>query len=422
MDQPRKEISTGVSSDDVVLSVRHVSKKFCRNLKRAMFYGLVDIGGELVGNRKSSGTLRKQEFWAIDDVSFELRKGEALGLVGANGAGKTTLLKIISGLIKPNNGEVRVRGRIAPLIALGAGFNPILSGRENISINMSILGLTSQQIKERFDKVVEFAEIGHAIDAPVQTYSSGMSARLGFSCAIHTDPDILLIDEVLAVGDMNFRIKCYRKLAELQSKGASFILVSHSAASLLAICKKSIWLAKGVIVKTGNIESILLEYENSFTNHALANLSNKNSLRTNSENDAFIHSIGLKDGKGKGVDFFSLGTPSSFEFKIHAKKQLEQLKIVVIIRSNSVEADYNLNIDSSKDGFNFNLQEGNNNLMLEFPYCGLKAGSYTLKATISGKNHYVIDAIESFTFVVKNSTSEVNSTFFQPRNWDKLPS
>ncbi|MEC4816626.1 MAG: ABC transporter ATP-binding protein, partial [Scytonema sp. PMC 1069.18] len=226
-----QEISANLqdSESDIVLSVHGVSKKFCRNLKRSLLYGVRDITSELLGLREKNDELRPKEFWALKDISFQLRRGEALALVGKNGSGKTTLLRIIAGLIKPDTGFVEINGRVAPLIALGAGFNPVLTGRENIYANMAILGLSNKEIDKRFDEVVEFAEIEDAIDAPVQSYSSGMAARLGFSCAIHTEPEILLIDEVLAVGDVKFRLKCSRKLSQLQNYGTSFILVSHNS-------------------------------------------------------------------------------------------------------------------------------------------------------------------------------------------------
>ncbi|NEP28570.1 ABC transporter ATP-binding protein, partial [Moorena sp. SIO3I6] len=197
-----QDLANKSQDSEVILSINGVSKKFCRDLKRSLLYGVHDIGTELLGLRQKDDKLRKKEFWALKDVSIQLRRGEAIGLVGKNGSGKSTLLRIISGLIKPDVGSVEVKGRLAPLIALGAGFNPILTGRENIYANMSILGLSKKEIDQRFDQVLEFAEIGDAIDSPVQTYSSGMAARLGFASAIHTEPDILLIDEVLAVGDL----------------------------------------------------------------------------------------------------------------------------------------------------------------------------------------------------------------------------
>lgn len=256
-----RENATESQPDEVVLSVDHVSKKFCRNLKRSLFYGVQDIGKELLGGKRKSDTLRKGEFWSLQDVSFQLHRGGALGLVGANGAGKTTLLRIISGLIKPDTGSVKVKGKVAPLIALGAGFSPILTGRENVYINMAILGLSKKEIDARFQNVLDFAEIGDAIDAPLQTYSSGMAARLGFACAVHTEPDILLIDEVLAVGDMKFRAKCYGRLAELRKKGTSFVVVSHSSITVLSICNSAIYLSKGRLIMSGDTEAVMNQYE-----------------------------------------------------------------------------------------------------------------------------------------------------------------
>jgi lipopolysaccharide transport system ATP-binding protein len=259
--QPKHDSDAVSSKKDIVLSVQGVSKKFCRSLKRSMFYGLQDITAELSGLRQTNETLRKEEFWALRDVNLQLRRGEAVGLVGANGSGKTTLLRMISGLIKPDTGSIWVKGRVAPLIALGAGFSPILTGKENIYANMSILGLSTQEIDEQFERVVEFAEIGDAIDAPVQSYSSGMAARLGFACAIHTNPDILLIDEVLAVGDARFRAKCERRLSELLSQGTSFVLVSHFFQGILNICQTAIYLSNGKLIASGNAREILDQYE-----------------------------------------------------------------------------------------------------------------------------------------------------------------
>lgn len=256
-----RDIAVEAEDAEVVISVENVSKKFCRDLKRSLLYGIQDIATEVVGRTRKSDALRKSEFWALKDVSFQLRQGQALGLVGSNGAGKSTLLRIISGLIKPDTGCVRIKGRVAPLIALGAGFNPILTGRENIYANMSILGLSTQEIEERFQQVVNFAEIWDAIDAPVQTYSSGMAARLGFACAIHTQPEILLIDEVLAVGDIKFKAKCYRKLDELRQQGTSFVLVNHNPQAILHACDSAIYLVKGNLIAYGRTEMIIEKYE-----------------------------------------------------------------------------------------------------------------------------------------------------------------
>ena len=218
------------NSDDILVCVEGVGKKFCRDLKKSLWYGMKDIGAELLpGSRdlERHATLRPGEFWAVDDVSFELRRGECLGLIGRNGAGKTTLLKMLNGLIKPDKGRIEIRGRVGALIALGAGFNPILTGRENIYVNGSVLGLRKREVDSKLEEIVEFAELAEFIDSPVQTYSSGMAVRLGFSIAAALEPDVLFVDEVLAVGDSAFRVKCYNKIMGLRERMAT-IFVSHS--------------------------------------------------------------------------------------------------------------------------------------------------------------------------------------------------
>lgn len=211
-----------------LIDVANVSKKFCRSLKRSLWYGMRDLCGEVLGRRKNGSVLRHNEFWAIRDLSFQLFPGETLGLIGPNGAGKTTILRILNGLINPDQGRVTVRGRMQALIALGAGFNPVLSGRENIYINAAILGIRKAEVDRLFDAIVDFSGIPEFIDAPVQSYSSGMAVRLGFAVAAHLEPDILLVDEVLAVGDEGFQVKCLNKIGELKSRGTAIILVSHN--------------------------------------------------------------------------------------------------------------------------------------------------------------------------------------------------
>ena len=211
-----------------------------------MLYGSVDVAKAMLGIRIDSLQLRTGEFLALENVNFELKKGEALGILGQNGSGKTTLLRIINGIFPPDGGVVSVRGRIGALIAVGAGFHPHFSGRENIFLNGSLLGMSTEEIKEKFDQIVAFADIGEFLEAPVATYSSGMSVRLGFAIAIHATPDILLADEVLAVGDLAFALKCYRKISEYREAGGSIILVSHSIQLMRNTCQKVLWLDKGL--------------------------------------------------------------------------------------------------------------------------------------------------------------------------------
>ncbi len=231
--------------NEPLISVENVSKKFCRSLKRSLWYGLRDVAAELTGrNQRRREQLRRNEFWAVDQVAFELRRGECLGLIGRNGAGKSTLLKMLNGLLKPDHGEIRIRGRVGALIELGAGFNPILSARENIYINGAVLGFAKREIQQKFEAIVEFAEIGEFIDTPVQNYSSGMKMRLGFAVASQLEPDVLLVDEVLAVGDVGFKVKCYNEIFRMMERSA-VIFVSHSMPQIGRVCTSAMLLDKG---------------------------------------------------------------------------------------------------------------------------------------------------------------------------------
>lgn len=201
----------------------------------------------------------------MDDVSFELRRGECLGLIGHNGAGKSTLLKMLNGLIKPDKGRIMMKGRIGALIELGTGFNPILTGRENVYNNGAVLGFSKKEIDKKFDSIVEFAEIGDFIDTPVQNYSSGMKVRLGFAVASQMEPDVLLVDEVLAVGDIGFRIKCYNEIFRILNN-ASVILVSHSMPQIGKVCTRGLLMKNGQSqLESSNVTEVIAEYFNSFT-------------------------------------------------------------------------------------------------------------------------------------------------------------
>ena len=210
------------------------------------------MGNELMGRRHGGdGELRPKEFWAVKDVSFELKRGECLGLIGRNGAGKTTLLKMLNGLIKPDEGKITMRGRVGALIALGAGFNPILTGRENIYTNASVLGLTKKETDAKLEEIIDFAEIGEFLDTPVQNYSSGMAVRLGFAVAASTSPDILLIDEVLAVGDLSFVFKCFNRIADILP-GTAIVFVSHSMPLISRVSSLAMLMDRGLVKYSGD--------------------------------------------------------------------------------------------------------------------------------------------------------------------------
>ncbi len=247
--------------DDWVIKVENVGKKFTRSLKKSMVYGLKDVTKSILGLPVHEDALRDSEFWAIKDVSFELKRGESLGLIGRNGSGKSTLLRLINGIYPPSAGSITIKGRMGALIAVGSGFHPHMTGYENIFLNATILGMSRAEIEEKLDEIIAFAEIGEFIDAPVSTYSSGMTVRLGFAIAVHADIDILLADEVLAVGDASFRKKSFDKIAELQRHGVSIIFVSHDPMAVQRVCETAILFHHLVKPVKGRVYEIITEYE-----------------------------------------------------------------------------------------------------------------------------------------------------------------
>lgn len=203
---------------------------------------------------------KRNVFYALKDVSFQLQKGENLGIVGGNGAGKSTLLSLVAGLCEPNEGHIEVRGKVAPLLELGSGFNLELTGRENVFLNASLLGLTRKRTLEYFDQIVDFSGVGEFIDEPLRTYSSGMSMRLAFAVAVHVEPDILLIDEVLAVGDQAFQEKCFERILDFRKRGKTLLFVSHSPQLVRQLCERCVWLDHGSVMMAGATNDVLEAY------------------------------------------------------------------------------------------------------------------------------------------------------------------
>ncbi|WPR71621.1 ABC transporter ATP-binding protein [Flavobacterium sp. NG2] len=253
---------------EVLIKVENVSKKFAKNLKKSLYYGVLDlIRG--ISRKEQHKTLREDEFWAVKDISFEVRRGECLGLIGHNGAGKSTLLKMLNGLILPDEGTITIKGKVGALIELGAGFNPILSGRENIYNNAAVIGFSKKEIEEKFEAIIAFSEIEEFIDMPVQNYSSGMKVRLGFAIAAQMQPDVLIIDEVLAVGDLGFVLKCFKQIDSLLPNTA-VIFVSHSMPMVARVSSQIILMQNGVVEYQGkNVPKGIDAYYGKFNSNEL---------------------------------------------------------------------------------------------------------------------------------------------------------
>ncbi|MCK4636066.1 MAG: ABC transporter ATP-binding protein [Candidatus Moranbacteria bacterium] len=238
---------------DIAIEVKNVSKKF------KIPHEKIDTMRSIFVNIFSKKTY--EEFKALDDVSFKVKKGETFGIIGRNGSGKSTLLKILSGVYRVDEGEVNIDGKISPFLELGIGFNPELSGRDNIFLNATILGLNQKEIKEKFDHILEFSEIGRFIDQKVKNYSSGMKGRLAFSVAIHADREILLMDEVMAVGDMRFKDKCLDVFENFKKQGKTIVLVNHSPEVIRVNCDNAMVLDGGKVMAVGDPDEVMKEYE-----------------------------------------------------------------------------------------------------------------------------------------------------------------
>jgi lipopolysaccharide transport system ATP-binding protein len=243
-------------ADQPLLQMRQVSKRFVMHHEKQRSFQESFI--RFVQRKRDRG----RQFWALNDVSLEVHAGDCFGIVGSNGSGKSTLLKLITGIVQPTNGNVITNGRIASLLELGAGFHPELTGRENIFLNGSVFGLSRRQMLKRLDEIIDFTELGDFIDTPIKHYSSGMYVRLGFAVAIHIDPDLLLVDEVLAVGDAAFQHKCLDRIGKFRGQGGTLMFVSHDLETVQTLCNKAIWLEDGQVRAAGGPTDVAMAYLN----------------------------------------------------------------------------------------------------------------------------------------------------------------
>jgi lipopolysaccharide transport system ATP-binding protein len=370
-----------------------------------MLYGLKDISKELLSastlfgkrdcNQDPELALRPKEFWALRGVDFTLNQGECLGIIGRNGAGKTTLLKSLNGLIKPDVGSIRTYGSVRALIALGAGFNPILSGRENIMIQASILGLTNKQINSAIDDIVSFADIGDFIDSPVQAYSSGMQVRLGFAIASQWPADIMLLDEVLAVGDVNFRSKCYNKLGTLKKSGSSFILVSHDMSAIAQFCDRCMFLSNGVVKYLGPPSQAIALYENESADQSLQ-IDSKSYMSTPNVTNVELKTLPHPEGNQREWQLYSPG-----EFIIHlSDSYTSYLQVSFILRGQSLNGDSVTSKGSCNVKPKVLANQDGCQLVVRTSAITLPPGTYHFKFGIWKTSFEMVAMVESFTFTI----------------------
>ena len=407
----KKQIQQSLFEESVVLKVEKLNKKFCISLKRSMYYGVIDIIRSMFKISYNTEQLRKGEFWALNNVNLELKKGDTLGIIGVNGSGKSTLLRLITGIFPPDKGKISFKGRIGALIAVGAGFHPHMTGKENIYLNGTILGMSRKELDKKINDIVEFAEIGDFVDAPVSTYSSGMRVRLGFAIAVHCEPDILLVDEVLSVGDLSFRNKALRKMSEFKDKANALIFISHNLDQIRVLCNRVIILEHGEVIYDGSTDKGIITYENNSKD------SRVEAINSSRKKDSLFRLIRTDKDK---VLFNDTGLLNKHDKKINEIRINQPLNVFV---------DFTLNEDYKEIYFTIGfVDETNSNVFLwvksndlnKVRFLNLKKGNYRIKVSFSEHhlgpgvyfiNYHILNGItgESYNHGFSNFAFSVKS-------------
>jgi ABC-type polysaccharide/polyol phosphate transport system ATPase subunit len=366
----------------------------------------------------------REELWALRDVTFDVAPGDCLGIIGANGSGKSTALKLMTRILEPTSGQVQVRGRVSALLELGAGFHPDLTGRENIYLNGSILGIGRRSMQKRLDEIVAFAELERFIDMPVKHYSSGMYMRLGFAIAINVDPDVLLTDEVLAVGDQSFQTKCMERIGEMKQAGVTIVFVSHSLDSVRSLCNKSVWLDHGHVTASGESHEVIDAY--------LASVAEKDEARLAAEaavaegqvgrwgsGEAAITGVTFFNAAGKEAHVFFTGQPMRVRISYRVTGRIEEPMIgVAIYRSDGVHVS---GPNSRFSGYDIPYIAGEGTIDYVVKSLALLEGSYDFSAAIYDREgvHPYDHQHRAFKFLVQRGrVKESYGLVYMPSHWE----
>ena len=390
------------------IQVKDLSKSY-----RLGSLGLGSFISDLKGLAKRVGLPIKQQdsskdFLALDKICFEAFPGEALGIIGHNGAGKSTLLKILSRITEPSSGEANLKGKVASLLEVGTGFHPDMTGRENIFLNGTLLGLSKREIKESFDSIVRFAHVEEFIDTPVKRYSSGMYVRLAFAVAAHLNPDILIVDEVLAVGDLAFQKKCIQKMQRVSESGMSILFVSHNLQMIKKLCKRSILLEKGKIVKTGQTSEVISFYIRSKEQLSLKFDANYRSEKRRGVGFARFNRISYLDSRGNPRSTFQTKEQIIFSMEILTVKRIASLRILILVKNESqqdniisIEHDvYESEIEALEEiKLNINLEQHN-----------LMPGTYPTYFWAGSSDHLHFDVLDDLLPPLQISNDSNDST------------
>ncbi len=369
---------------ETAVRVENVSKRYRRRSGPRAFGSLKSA---LLRGRGAGPSSRDATVAALSDVSFDVASGETVGVVGANGSGKSTLLKLLAGILRPTSGRVDVRGRLAALLELGAGFHPEISGRENVEIAALLLGMSRRRIAERFDAIVRFAGVEEFLDAPVKTYSAGMAVRLGFAVAAHSDPDVLLADEVLAVGDEAFAHKCLEKFSEFERAGKTILVVSHDLALVSSRCRRAIWLEAGRVAADGPAGQTVAKYRERVARkeeEGRLGASRPETAARIGTGRAVLEAVRLRDGHGRETRRLAAGEPASVELSVSAPGRL--LDCVVGVGIATVAGVSVLGVNTERDGVPIEQIAGQALVALELPSLDLAPGLYSLDAAVHARD------------------------------------
>ena len=349
-----------------------VWKKFRRGEHHDSLRDLLPAMAARAVRRRDPADLAEREFWAVKDVSFEVQPGQALGIIGPNGAGKSTILKLLTRILRPTRGACEVRGRVGALIEVAAGFHPDLTGRENVYLQGAIVGMKRTEIDRTFDQIVEFAGVGAFIDTPVKRFSSGMNARLGFAIAAHLDPDVLIIDEVLSVGDASFQAQCLQRMRDLVARGVPLVSVSHNLPSILALCSHALLLDHGEVRYIGDATETLREYRRSGIMFQRAAGAPAHGIR--------LTQVRLLDEAGVGPDAFASGRPLVVRIGYEAGRPIAHPEFAADIHT--ADGRYCCGVSTRLDGHDFGVVSGAGHVDLQLRALNLAAGQYSVSVGI----------------------------------------
>ena len=406
--------------DETVIKIEHLSKRYNinTNLQRTFVEEVSKRVKRIFQNKINEKSSDSYELWALKDINLSVKKGETIGIIGPNGAGKTTLLKLISNITNPTEGKIIKKGKIASLIQIGTGFHGELTGKENVFLYGSIMGMTKKEIEDKYDDIMAFAELKRFADTPVKRYSSGMYVRLGFAVAVYTEPDILLVDEVLAVGDISFRNKCYKKIAEMKKKGMTIILVSHLLSQVRVLCNRVIFLNQGEIIYDGEPSIAISEYYKSLNKIAQEDIiqKRKSTIVEYNQGDTKIMDVRFYNAKEKATETFKTGEFFKVVISYYANKKIFNPIFGILFRGSDGVVYTGMNTKLS--GYTIEFIEGFGKISFTLPFLGLYPGIYFVEVAIHDSEFNYYDHIINKYIIKVEGTVLGTGLFTLAHNWE----